>query len=366
MKRIINLLVIITIISGCVSEPHYTIEGRIEGIDNETVLLMKRDGKNYILVDSLTTESGLFKMTGKTEFPEQHYLEVIGHNGVLNFFLENSDISIIAHIDSIPNAKVSGSDTNVEYDNYNKLLAQFYSKQVDLGIKYSAAEKEGNNTLMQELYNEYLKVEDEIKAFNKEFVVTHGSSYIVPPIIRSISVNMGADEIEELINALDDNIAETSIIKIIRIRIESLRNTTIGSIAPDFVSKDINGNPINFHDKIGSKLLLLDFWASWCSPCRRANPNIVKLYNEFHIKGFDVFGVSLDKTKNDWINAISVDKLPWTQVADLKYWDCDAVTKYGVVAVPTNFLIDENGVIIAKDLKGEELYEKVKIILAKK
>jgi thiol-disulfide isomerase/thioredoxin len=124
--------------------------------------------------------------------------------------------------------------------------------------------------------------------------------------------------------------------------------------------------PVSLSSRIGPKLLLIDFWASWCGPCRQENPNVVKVYNEFHKKGFEIFGVSLDQKKEDWVRAISDDKLTWTHVSDLKYWGNDAARLYAVNAIPSNFLLDDKGIIIGRNLRGDELYNKVKDILDKK
>jgi peroxiredoxin len=116
----------------------------------------------------------------------------------------------------------------------------------------------------------------------------------------------------------------------------------------------------------GSGLLLIDFWAAWCPPCREESPNLVKAYSEFHERGFNILGVSLDQNRDDWLKAIEEDKLTWTQVSDLNYWDNSAARLYFVNSIPSNFLLDDTGTIIAKNLRGEELYEKLNEILGTK
>jgi peroxiredoxin len=174
---------------------------------------------------------------------------------------------------------------------------------------------------------------------------------------------MEPDEIEADIKSLDTNVAKIQIIKDMSSRVKELKNVAVGQKAPDFTLNDVNGTPLSLSSKFGSKLLLIDFWASWCHPCRMENPNVVKVYNEFHKKGFDVIGVSLDRSKEDWVKAIADDKLTWTHVSDLKYWDNAAAKLYAVNSIPANFLLDENGVIIAKNLREGDLYNKVKEIL---
>ncbi len=125
--------------------------------------------------------------------------------------------------------------------------------------------------------------------------------------------------------------------------------TAIGNPAPVFVNNDVNGKPVSFTSLKG-KYVLLDFWASWCGPCRLENPAVVKAYHRFHDKGFDIFGISLDTDKSKWMAAIKKDGLDWTQVSDLKGWKADVVSLYGVQGIPMNYLLDNNGIIVAKGL----------------
>jgi peroxiredoxin len=197
----------------------------------------------------------------------------------------------------------------------------------------------------------------------KEYVKKNPASYFTPMLLASLSADMEPGEIEADLNLLDTNVAKVPVVKELKDRLQAAKIVAIGQKAPDFILNDVNGNPVSLSSKIGSKLLLVDFWAAWCNPCRMENPNVVKVYNEFHKKGFDVFGVSLDRSKEDWVKAIADDKLTWTHVSDLQYWNSAAAKLYAVNSIPANFLLDENGVIIAKNLREGELYNKVKEIL---
>jgi peroxiredoxin len=174
---------------------------------------------------------------------------------------------------------------------------------------------------------------------------------------------MEADELETMIGKLDTTIASLPPIVALKDRLVQMKAVAIGQKAPDFTMNDVNGNPVSLSSKIGAKLLLIDFWAAWCGPCRKENPNVVKVYNEFSKKGFDIFGVSLDQKKEDWVKAIADDELTWTHVSDLQYWSNAAAKTYAVNAIPANFLLDETGTIIGKNLRGDDLYNKVKEVL---
>lgn len=200
----------------------------------------------------------------------------------------------------------------------------------------------------------------------KNFVRDNPSSYTTPSMIASLSYGLGAEEMESMINGLDTLVATIPLAVTLKEMVNVMKTVAIGKKAPDFTMNDVDGNPVSLSSKIGSKLLLIDFWAAWCGPCRRENPNLVKLYNEFHKKGLDIFGVSLDRTKEDWVKAIADDKLTWTHVSDLKYWNNEAAKTYAVKGIPANFLLDETGTIIGRNLMGDELYNKVTEVLGVK
>ncbi|MCK7554811.1 TlpA family protein disulfide reductase [Chitinophaga sedimenti] len=169
------------------------------------------------------------------------------------------------------------------------------------------------------------------------------------------------EEIERGIALLDPSLRQTQFVKVLQQLPTTLRSVEVGKKAPDFVINDPEGRPVHFKEQLGKKYVLLDFWASWCGPCRAENPNLVRTYNLYKDKGFDIFAVSLDRNgdRDKWLKAIADDQLTWHHASDLAYWNCEPAALYGVRAIPSNLLIAPDGTIVARNLRGKELEAKL-------
>jgi peroxiredoxin len=367
MKKVFYLLFPAIIMAACSSEPHYTIKGKIEGSDAITFYLEKREAGQLVPIDSAISKKGSFTLkSGKVDFPQIIYLTAGDTKKRTSFYLENSEITVTGTLDSLFKAKISGSKTHDEYDSFvksNKVLSDKYS--ISLG-EYQAASKAGDAAKTSEIEKQLDGLQTDMTDLQKNFVKSNPASYVTPSILSSLAYEMEANEIEAAINALDTAVAAIPEMKLLKERVQVMKAVSVGQKAPDFTMNDVDGNPVALSSKVGAKLLLIDFWAAWCNPCREENPNVVKVYKEFNKKGFDVFGVSLDQSKEAWIKAIADDKLTWTQVSDLQRGNNAAAILYAVNAIPSNFLLDETGAIIGRNLRGEALYNKVNEVLGGK
>jgi peroxiredoxin len=331
----------------------------IDGSDSITFYLQKREAGKLVSFDSAVSKKGNFTMRGgAVKHPEMVQLVAGNTKKRTPFYLENSEIILKGNLDSLFKVKITGSKAQAENDSLIrsiKPLTESYSKLI---IRSQEDNKAGGaNTLVFEKQMD--SIQTAITDLRKNFVRNNPSSYVAPPLLVNLSYEMEADEIELLVNGLDTSLIGLPEIQELKARVAVMKTVAIGQKAPDFTLNDADGKPVTLSSKFGQKLLLVDFWAAWCGPCRRENPNVVKVYNEFHKKGFDIFAVSLDREKEDWVKAIKDDKLSWTHVSDLQYWKSAAAKLYAVNSIPANFLLDETGTIIGKNLRGEDLYKKV-------
>jgi peroxiredoxin len=290
----------------------------------------------------------------------------------IEVFVENATITITG--DSVQNAEITGSGSNDEYTAYKEkrdsIENSFKSQEAEYDsvlLKYKAAREAGNEAEAKSYYDQMAKIEEvpeaAIREFNLSFIKNHGSSYVAPVILwNELAWSMDAPEMEPLVNGFDTTIQKSDYIARLKNRIEILKKVSVGNQAPDFTMNDTLGNAHTLTSYYG-KILLVDFWASWCGPCRRENPNIVSVYRQFHRKGFDILGVSFDKNMAAWTKAIIDDKLVWNHVSDLQGWDNAAGKLYGIRSIPSNMLLDEKGIIIAKNLMGDDLTNKLRELL---
>jgi peroxiredoxin len=237
---------------------------------------------------------------------------------------------------------------------------------MDVQFRYQQAAMDGSLTpqLEEELRTEFMAENDKMVASIKDFAMQNTNSVVSAYIALSqLASFITTEELETLVTGFPEEIQASPFVKALSEKLEMDKLTAIGQPFIDFTHPDPDGNMVTFSSITGENYILLDFWAGWCAPCRRENPNLVRLYNEYKDKGFDIFGVSLDRSREEWLGAISADGLEWHQVSDISGWENSVAKMYGVQSIPASLLISPEGKIIAKNLRGEELENKLKEIL---
>ncbi|HUH17651.1 TlpA disulfide reductase family protein [Albibacterium sp.] len=350
------------------AQENYTITGEITNAPNTAkAYLIYSDGAQR-KIDSTSINQGKFTFAGVVSQPGEALLTV-DHKGVgmsqlsspdlLNLFLEGGEISIKG-TDSIYNAVLSGTPLNNDRYKLNSSLAAVTAKEKAFRKRFSEATQEEMNSpefngRLESQYNALQKEKDDAYI---NFIKTSPNSLLSLRTLLEIAGPMpDVILIEPLLNSLSPELQEMAPAKELRQLLELGKRVMVGAIAPDFTQNDPDGNPVSLSSLQG-KYVLIDFWASWCAPCRQENPNIVAAYEKYKDKGFTVLGVSLDREtgRDSWLKAIKDDELTWTQVSDLKFWNNAVAKEYGIRAIPRNFLLDPTGKIIAANIRGEELH----------
>lgn len=363
-----NILITLLVLAGllsCAKPEGFIIKGIIHGRDSGKIKLLRYSGEKYITEDSANIVNGKFELKGKTDLPELRLISLDTKKVVAQFFAENGEIYVKIDADSINKAGIKGSKSDEEYATLTK---EFMNNTREIQViqnKFMEAQQKHDDQGIKQAQADYQAVVQNQDVYVKNFIREHRKSTVSPlAALMQFSQEISAHEIDTLINFLDPSIHKSIYVTELKKIADRLRVTEIGSIAPDFTLNTPEGTPFSL-SALKGKIVLIDFWASWCKPCRLENPNVVAIYNQYKNKGFDILGVSLDKEKEAWIKAIADDKLAWHHVSDLKFWQCDVAVKYGIQAIPFTLLLDKDGKIIAKNLRGEALGKKLEEIFGK-
>lgn len=374
MKKIVLLTILSAIIIGCgdVKEGEFTIDGQAKGVDNGKLIVLHKqdDSLGMIPVDTTRIKDGKFTFKGKTKEPLMHQIQIEGVN-IETFYVitETGEIEITIDKDSVQKTKVSGTYNNDEMQSFTDKRNEFQSKIKEFEYKnqskLAVAQNTNDEKTIKQLQADYAVLQKNMKDYVMKYIEEHPKSYISSLLIYSMFGDFEPDvaKIQKYYDGLDQSLKDHSEGKKILKKLKDAKKVDVGKRAPDFSAKSPEGKVISLKESLG-KVTIIDFWASWCKPCRMENPNVVALYNELHSKGLNIVGVSLDKDLNKWKEAIAKDGITWTQVSNLKEWSEPIALLYNVNSIPKTFVLNKYGVVVAKDLTGKELKDKVTELLA--
>lgn len=370
MKRILVALLLISF-AACNTAPEgYTINGTLRGeIENGTQVFLKNIGENNqpVAIDTTTIENGKFLFTGAHDSPEMHYIFVDKLRGYTAVVLENGTITYDGQRDSLNLVKISGTPQNEYFSEYLEDSQAISKKAMSIQEDMQSADAATKDALRDEM-NE---LQEEYKNFGNTFIENNPNALISVLLIGNTiaSRQLSVEEIQKLYDNLSPEMKKTKAAEKVlkefnefKEKEEKSKSTAVGQKAPEFTAPGVDGNEIALTDVLG-KVTLVDFWAAWCKPCRRENPNVVAAYKKYHDKGLNIIGVSLDRKAEAWKKAIQDDGLNWNHVSHVKYFQDPVAKLYNIDAIPAAFLLDENGVIVAKNLRGQELHNKIAELL---
>ncbi len=356
-KLLLSIVAASMTLAACNAQSGYKVTGTVEGMPDGKAIIATVNGSSLDTLAKADVKNGSFEFTGNVSEPTGAYIMVIGQRGAIPFMLENANITISAGQAGLT---VTGSEGQKIYDQFMAINATAQQEAMKLQQEFQAAN--GDQAKIQAIQEAYAKLMTDVQAKETELIKANPDSYVSAFVIASGMGQMEYEQLKERYNLLGEKAKAGAQGKAIAAQIAKLESTAIGQIAPNFTITTPEGESISLYD-IKGKVKLIDFWASWCGPCRGENPHVVEIYKEYHPKGLEIFGVSLDNNKEAWVKAIADDGLVWKHGSDLKGWQSAPAQLYSVTGIPHTVLLDENNKIIAKNLRGDELKQKIAELL---
>lgn len=376
MKKITLLVASTLVLISCnnLKDNEFLITGTADGVKNgKKVFVETQTETGFIAKDTAVVENGKFELKGTSETIDLGFIRIEDQNISLPIILEEGKISVAIKTDTILNSKIGGTDNNDKFQSFNdasKVVVNKKMKFEKANLERITAAKKANDTVtVNQIMKEYGKFQEDLNKVSKNFIKNNPDAYLSVLLLENFLMRqyLTAEEITSYFAKIDKSLLNTKSAKNIKKVLDAIKNdpaakVEVGGKAPEFSAKNPEGKQISLKESMG-KVTIIDFWASWCGPCRGENPNVVALYKEMHAKGLNIIGVSLDKDAAKWKEAIAKDGLVWPQISNLKFWDEPIAKQYNVESIPATFILDAKGVIVARDLRGDALKAKVTELL---
>lgn len=332
----------------------FTLTGKVEGLADGTVKITSTQDPNQAIA-SAEAKAGSFVLNGSVPEPGLYFLVMNGEQPQY-IFLENKAININGSKADIKHLAVEGSTSHKDFEAFRSEFDPLFNQ---LNILAADLQRAPDEAAKGQIMQRFDSVASVVNKTVDRFIVARPSSFVSPMLLTiTAQLNRNPLQLEASFNQLAPEVRSSALGKQLAQLIAAGKVGTIGSDALEFSQADTAGKAVSLSSFRG-KYVLVDFWASWCRPCRLENPNLVKAFQKFKNKNFTVLGISLDQDKAAWVKAIEKDKLTWTQLSDLQQWNNAVAQMYHVQSIPQNFLIDPQGKIVAKDLRGEDLEKKL-------
>lgn len=353
-------------------KPNFTLSGTAKGVQDGTMVYLERQDevKGIVAIDSAKISKGIFTIKGTSTEPAVNFIQVKGVEGKIAFILDQGAINFTIYKDSIAKSKIGGTSDNDALQKFNEFTQTVQKKMENFQAvnaeKMQTAQTAKDNATIQRLMDEFGLLQNELLAYTSTYPEKNPTSFLSVLLLDNMFNQPEVDvkKIKSVYGSLTAKLQNTKPGLAIKSKIENFKDISVGNVAPDFSGPTPDGKIMSLKEAMG-KVTIIDFWASWCGPCRKENPNVVALYKEFHDKGLNIIGVSLDKDGAKWKQAIAKDELTWSHVSNLQFWTDPIAVLYNIKSIPATYIIDEKGVIIATNLRGDELRAKIASILNK-
>lgn len=374
MKKIILITAIALSVFACnqLKDNEFSIKGEVAGVENgKKVFIEIQSETGPLAKDTAVVTDGKFELKGMTEGIDLGFIRIENEQINLPIILEEGKIEVTIVKDSLHKSTIGGTENNEKFQKFNtdsRVISEKVAKfEKDNGPVMQKAQMSQDTVTINKLMKEYNVFQEEMNVYSKKFIKENNDAYLSVLLLENFLMRqyLTPEEVKGYFEKLDKKLLDTKSAKNIKKVLDSMSEIGVGKPAPNFSAPSPDGKVISLKESLG-KVTIIDFWASWCAPCRAENPNVVAMYNELHAQGLNIIGVSLDKDGAKWKEAIAKDKLTWAQVSNLKQWEDPIAKQYSVQSIPATFILDANGTIVAKDLRGEALKAKVKELLGVK
>ena len=359
-KNLLFFLVLAFGLTACNQQETFNVNVSLVNGNDKTVYLQKFVNNEPVTIDSAVVSNDQAVLKAPIDDPQILYaLKVKGKKGAMPFFADNKDVVFVGDMNNPQDVEIMASETQAELDAYNKQVNQFDKQITELYIAMQQAFNNEDSMIQVDSLNKVgTALMEQQDGFRDEYIKAHPESFVAHYILDGAKQDYPVDQLKEMVGAFT---TESIYRDHINEYIASMERLEVGQPFIDFTLNTKEGENVSLAEVIAqNKVTMVDFWASWCGPCRQENPVVKAAYEQYHELGFGVLGVSLDQDEFDWLQAVNEDQLPWTQVRDSEN---KVSEQYMIYYIPSNFLYDQNGTMIAKGLRGEDLAKKLSELL---